>query len=148
MSKEVTKVVNPRAGIDQAMFNIKSELTAVKKTASNPFFNSKYADLNTILAAVEPLLYKNGCSLRQPVQCHQGQNIVLSAIVHTETGQEASSSFGIPSDIKDPQKLGSAITYFRRYTLGSLLAMQAEDDDGNVAVGKKASKITANKGGF
>ena len=40
-------------------------------------------------------------------------------------------------EISDPQKLGSAITYFRRYTLQSLLALQAEDDDGNKAIVKK-----------
>jgi len=37
------------------------------------------------------------------------------------------------SDQTDPQKLGSEITYYRRYTLQSLLALQAEDDDGNKA---------------
>ena len=36
-------------------------------------------------------------------------------------------------NLQDPQKLGSAITYFRRYTLQSLLGLQAEDDDGNKA---------------
>jgi hypothetical protein len=40
-------------------------------------------------------------------------------------------------EINDPQKLGSAITYFRRYTLQSLLSLQAEDDDGNMASGMK-----------
>ena len=39
-------------------------------------------------------------------------------------------------DIQDPQKLGSCITYYRRYTLASLLGLQAEDDDGNAASGK------------
>jgi hypothetical protein len=33
----------------------------------------------------------------------------------------------------DPQKLGSAVTYYRRYTLQSLLGLQAEDDDANSA---------------
>ena len=33
----------------------------------------------------------------------------------------------------DAQKKGSEITYFRRYTLASLLGLQAVDDDGNLA---------------
>ena len=40
-------------------------------------------------------------------------------------------------DISDPQKLGGAITYYRAYTLQSLLGLQAEDDDGNTASGRK-----------
>jgi hypothetical protein len=43
-------------------------------------------------------------------------------------------------EINDPQKLGSAITYYRRYTLQSLLALQAEDDDANLA----SNKVVAN----
>ena len=39
-------------------------------------------------------------------------------------------------EITDPQKLGSCITYYRRYTLSSLLGLQSEDDDGNTASNK------------
>ena len=46
------------------------------------------------------------------------------------------SSLELP-DISDPQKLGSCITYFRRYTLVSLLGLMAEDDDGNLVKGKR-----------
>ena len=52
-------------------------------------------------------------------------------------GKEITSCMALP-DLTDPQKIGSAITYFRRYSLTSLLSLQCEvDDDGN-----KASKPT------
>ena len=46
----------------------------------------------------------------------------------------------IPENITDPQKLGSCITYFRRYTLKSLLAIAETDDDGNFA-STKVNKV-------
>ena len=51
-------------------------------------------------------------------------------------GGSVESSMQLPS-IQDPQKIGSAITYYRRYTLQSLLGLQAEDDDANATVGYK-----------
>ena len=119
---------------------VKSELQAVTKSASNPFFKSKYADLNTHLDAVEPLLEKNGLILLQPVSVNEatGANTVSSIIIDP-SGQFVSSQMTVVAKENDMQKLGSAITYARRYTLGALLSMKAEDDDGNVA-SDKASK--------
>ena len=77
---------------------------------------------------VTPLLQEQGLVLIQPIT--DGQ--VRSVIVDTEGGS-IESSMHLP-DIADPQKIGSAITYYRRYTLQSLLALQAEDDDGNATV--------------
>jgi len=41
----------------------------------------------------------------------------------------------------DPQKIGSAITFYRRYTLQSLLGLQSEDDDGNKAIPPKKTNV-------
>ena len=56
-------------------------------------------------------------------------------IYNVDGDGQIESGINLPM-IQDPQKLGSAITYFRRYTLQSLLALQAEDDDGNKAITK------------
>jgi len=135
---------NPRAAIDSAMANIKRELSAVTKdkTAGGGKYSYNYADLNQHLQAVEPLLAKYGCSLRQPTQFVGGKNVVISAIVHTESGMEASASLGLGEQI-DMQKLGAAITYARRYTLSALLSMQAEDDDAVSTLPKKTGKPAA-----
>jgi len=66
---------------------------------------------------------------------------VCTMIIDVENGEEMISEMPLPN-ITDPQKLGSAITYFRRYTLQSLLALQAVDDDGNTATQAKQSKAT------
>ena len=70
----------------------------------------------------------------QPIQ----DNLVKSIIFDTN-GFSIESGIVLP-ELNDPQKLGSAITYYRRYTLQSLLALQAEDDDANLASNKVNAK--------
>jgi hypothetical protein len=112
----------------KALANVKKEVGTLSKTATNPFFKSKYFDINSLIEQVDPLLEKNGLLLLQPIE----HNRVRSIIYHTETAQFVYSEMDLPN-LQDPQKLGSAITYYRRYTLQSLLGLQAEDDDGNKA---------------
>jgi len=111
-----------------ALSKVKKEVGTLSKTETNPFFKSKYFDINSLIQQVEPLLEKNGLILLQPII----EGKVKSAIYHIETGDVVFSEIDLPQ-LNDPQKLGSAITYYRRYTLQSLLGLQAEDDDGNKA---------------
>jgi hypothetical protein len=109
--------------------SVKSEIGTLTKKSDNPFYKSKYLELSDLLEAVEPLLHSNGLVLMQPIV----NNEVRSEIYDIETGEVTISSIALPT-IQDPQKLGSAITYFRRYTLQSLLSLQAVDDDANITV--------------
>lgn len=112
----------------KALSELKKEVGKLTKTETNPFFKSKYFDINSLIEQVEPLLEKNGLLLLQPIE----NGLVKSVIYHISTGQKVESEMLLPV-FNDPQKTGSAITYFRRYTLQSLLGLQAEDDDGNKA---------------
>lgn len=107
---------------------VKKEIGVISKDSTNPFFKSKYFDINALLKHVEPLLQKNGLLLLQPIV--KGE--VFSEIVDIDNGESVQSSIPLPQ-MDDPQKLGSAVTYYRRYTLQSLLGLQAEDDDANSA---------------
>jgi hypothetical protein len=70
----------------------------------------------------------------------------VSRIYDVDTGDFVDSSMKIP-DIDDPQKIGSCVSYFRRYTLSSLLSVEAEDDDANATVKKEEDdKDWLNKG--
>lgn len=129
----------------KSLFEVKKELGILSKSADNPFFRSKYADLNTHLQAVEPLLQKNDLILTQPVSVTaNGENVVTTTLTHVPSGESIESRMKLVGEV-DMQKSGSAITYARRYTLGSLLAMQAEDDDGESAVGRKTAKKIQSK---
>ena len=112
--------------------DLKKEVGKMTKDSKNPFFNSKYFDINQLLEHLEPLLQKNGLIVLQPIINKE----VVSKIIEIETGDEICSSLELPP-LTDPQKIGSAITYYRRYTLQSLLGIQAEDDDANKASGKE-----------
>jgi len=121
------------------LLEVKKQIGVLKKNSKNPFFKSAYLDLNDLLNAVEPLLLDNGLILLQPVE----GNRVCTVIYDAENEQElCSSSMVIPDNITDPQKLGSCITYFRRYTLKSLLAIAETDDDGNLAAKKSKPALS------
>ena len=123
---------------------VKKEIGAISKDTTNPFFKSKYFDINGLLKHVEPLLQKNGLLLLQPIY----KGYVISEIIEIESGEKIQSGLQLP-EMDDPQKLGSAVTYYRRYTLQSLLGLQAEDDDANAASeatrNRKPSKPWVNK---
>lgn len=111
------------------LLEVKKKIGTLSKHSENPFFKSQYLDLNDLLNAVEPLLWEKGLMLLQPID----KNKVCSSIVDVESGKIICfSEIDLPP-ITDPQKLGSCITYFRRYTLKSLLAISEQDDDGNKA---------------
>jgi hypothetical protein len=106
----------------------KMNIGKVAKNATNPHFKKSYADINALLETVEPILHENGLVLLQPVKDH----IVFTQIIDIDSGDMIESWMQLP-EITDPQKLLGAITYFRRGTLQSLLALQSVDDDGNSA---------------
>ena len=106
---------------------VKAVLNPIRKTETNPFLKSKYFDINSLLEQVEPIIQEHGLILAQPIQ----QGKVTTYLIDPDTGDDLGSEIELPN-IQDPQKLGSAITYYRRYTLVSLLALQALDDDGEI----------------
>ena len=60
------------------------------------------------------------------------QSVLVTQIIDQENGEKIESTVVLPDNMK-PQEFGSAVTYFRRYSLQSMLFLQAEDDDGNMA---------------
>lgn len=128
MKKEENEV----RGLYPKLHAAKQKIGKVVKNSTNPHFKNKYADINGLIETVEPVLLEHGLLLIQPIT----QGIVSTMIIDIESGDKVESSMRLP-EIQDPQKIGSAVTYYRRYTLQSLLSLQAEDDDAN-----KASEAT------
>lgn len=118
------------ANVYQKIAAAKMEIGAIAKKDDNPFFKSKYFDINSLLHHCEPILFKYRLFALQPIIGGQ----VVSRIINIDNTSEIDeTSWTIPPTIMDPQKVGSAITYFRRYLLQAQLGLQAEDDDGNKA---------------
>jgi hypothetical protein len=120
------KVVLQGFGIYCKLWKAKHEIKGVTKGKDNPFFKSKYADLNAILDAVEPILLKYNLIVLQPIL----DGYVVTQIIDIETGEKVESKLLLPI-LNDPQKQIAGVTYFRRATLQSLLSLQAIDNDGN-----------------
>jgi len=121
------------------LLELQKRIKAIKKDSENPYFKSAYFDINTLLAEIKPILNELGLLVLQPITYREGKNILKTQII--DDGKViADSEIALP-DIQDPQKLGSAITYYRRYSLQSLLSLEAEDDDANTA----SNKIQTNK---
>ena len=88
-----------------------------------------YADLPAILAVINPLLAKYNLGFSQPLE---GDGI-RTIIFHTETGETIESFVSIPQNVQlkgqnDFQIMGSAISYFRRYSLSSILGLVTDKD--------------------
>ena len=114
------------------LLKVQEELGAIKKDSTNPYFKSKYFDINSLLEHVKPTLNKHGLVLLQVLTNVNGKLAISTELTDSTDGKTISGVCPLP-DIQDPQKVGSAVTYFRRYALQSLLALEAEDDDGNFA---------------
>jgi hypothetical protein len=87
-----------------------------------------------LLEQIKPVLNNHGLVLLQGLDCIAGgTKLALNTqIIDSFDGEKINFICPLP-EMADPQKTGSAITYFRRYALQSLLALEAEDDDGNYA---------------
>ena len=119
--------------IATALLKAQSEMSNPKKGATNPFFKSKYADLNAIREAVIPTLNENGISVLQPIVHVEGKNFVKTILLH-ESGEFLESITEIIYNKQnDAQAQGSGISYARRYALQSFVCVGSDDDDGHKA---------------
>ena len=114
--------------INAKLLLVSSEIEAIAKDSKNPHFKSKYFDINKLLKEVKPVLINHGLLLTQPLK--DGR---VYSIITDPDSQEFVESWIDMIPEANPQRIGSQISYFRRYTLGSLLSVEAEDDDANLA---------------
>jgi hypothetical protein len=127
-----------------ALVKAQSEMSNPKKGNTNPFFKSKYADLNSVREAVIPVLNANGISVLQPMVNIDGKNFIKTILVH-ESGEMLESFTEIVyAKQNDAQAQGSGITYARRYGLQSFACVGADDDDGNAASQPQVKYTTNN----
>ena len=125
-----------------ALSKAQGQMGGASKTADNPFFKSKYADLGSVIAAVKDPMAENGLSYVQFPFAIEGTVGVTTRLMHS-SGQFMESSFSIPAPKNDPHTYGSLVTYCRRFSLQSVLGIPAEDDDGNAVTQAAKSTITA-----
>ena len=134
--------------IRKALVAAMADISNPKNNAKNPHFRSTYADLTAVLGVVRPSLSEHGLAVLQTLQITDdegdplpgttGQTPTVASVLHTtlihESGEELDlGMYPIRPQKPDPQGVGSAITYARRYSLMAAFGLGAEDDDGNAA---------------
>ncbi len=143
MSKtNVTKLESPAQNempdtFDKAMLAFQMLAVSAKNSGNNPHFGSTYATLEAVIKAATQA-NQFGLYFSQPLDLivlegHVVQ-VVKTIIIHEPSGEKRESICHVRSkDNNDPQKMGSGITYAKRYSLQSAFALPSEDDDGNEA---------------
>ena len=116
--------------LTKKLLEFQKQISVIKKDAKNPHFKNTYATLKQVLSEVKPILNEVGLLITQPID-ERGIGTVIT------DGKDSISSFiPIPQGLA-PQPLGSAISYFRRYTICSLLALEIDDDDAQLTTTSK-----------
>jgi hypothetical protein len=120
-----------------ALVKFQASVSKVSKEANNPFFKKKYASLANILDTIQKPLSECGLAITQ----FPDQDALTTLIIHADSGEWMESSYVMPvAKQNDPQAMGSAITYARRYALGSILNLNIDDDDdGEKAMGRQSA---------
>lgn len=114
------------------LLRAQADFKPLRKTKENPYFHSSYADLGDIMDSISDALRKHGLVITSSSVPHEKGLLLTTSIHDIETSKSISSSFYIGE--LDPQKIGSGLTYGRRYNIVNLLNLVAdEDDDGNRA---------------
>lgn len=113
-----------------AFIKAEHEVGSVKKSATNPHFKAKYADLEAVMDACHEALKANGLGVWQSIS-EDGKSLVTR--LYHESAQWIEGYTPLIVGKNDMQGLGSAYTYARRYGLMSAMGIAPEDDDGNAA---------------
>jgi phage tail protein X len=125
-----------RAPFAKAFVAAQKATEAVKKASTNPAFRSKYADLAGVVEAVVPALNEHGIAVLQHPGFDGDLVSVTTELLH-ESGASVRSTLSLRPSKNDPQGVGSAVTYGRRYALLAMTGAAPEDDDGNLASGPR-----------
>jgi hypothetical protein len=144
---------NSIAALAAALSAAQGAIEAASKGAVNPYFKSKYADLNALREVIREPLAANGLSVVQFARSTQaGELVEVETMLAHASGEFLRDTLSLPVGRKydkegnplpvDVQSIGSAITYARRYSLSAILSLAADDDDGNAAVGSAPPERT------
>lgn len=115
--------------IAKALAKFQSEVSDPNRTKENAFLKSKYVTLDSLLQAVRPVLANNGLSFLQVPFTGADVVSVTTMLLHESGEWLESDPLTLPLMKKDPQGVGSVVTYARRYSLSSILGVAWDEDD-------------------
>lgn len=115
--------------IIDALWKAQKEFPTIPKNseANAGSYKYRYADLADVIKITHPVLHKYDMCISQSGSVVDGRQCLVTHLFH-KSGESISSTFLLP-EVKDPQDMGSAITYYRRYEQCALLGVVADSDD-------------------
>lgn len=118
-----------------ALHKARSMFVKVKKDRQNSHLKNKYATLDSVLDAITPALTDNSLMLMQDMIESEAPNRIKveTTVIHT-SGQWVKFYAELPIVKNDPQGVGSAFTYARRYAAAAAFGLSQADDDAQIAV--------------
>jgi hypothetical protein len=131
-----------------ALAKAQATMEGAKKDAANPFFKSRYADLASVWEACREPLSSNNLSVVQTASGDLEGNVHVTTMLLHASGQWIQDTLTMKPKENTPQGIGSTITYARRYALSAMVGVAPEDDDGEAAQGRAASKTEAIRAKF
>ena len=129
--------------IYSALFLAQGKLRGVAKDGTNPHFKSRYATLENVTDTIRPVLQDCGIVFIQSpgsVDEH-GVMQLTTTLVHAQSAEKIEATIGVPLAKRDPQGMGSAITYACRYSLMAMLGLPPVDDDAESAGKAETSNV-------
>lgn len=130
--------------IYEALLVAKQSFKPLKKTGRNPHFKNEYSTLDDIRDATLESLNTNGIVVTHEGRVEAEYTVLTTIVRHAASNTFVTSSFFIDNDA--PQKMGSAMTYGRRYNIVNLLDLIADvDDDGESFYNRSAPAATSSK---
>lgn len=119
-----------------ALAKAQSQISGAVKDAANPFFKSKYADLESVWQACRKPLTDNNLSVTQTSRYTEHGLMLVTTLLHS-SGEWIAGEMPVLVKDNSPQAQGSGLTYARRYALAALVGIYQTDDDGEAAQGRK-----------
>lgn len=126
--------------IAKALNSFRQAVKQPPKDANNPFFKSKYVQLEGVVDAIDKALPNTGLSYAQDVTSEGNQVNVTTIILHTSGQYIILGPLAVPVAKNDAQAFGSAETYARRYSLSAAFGITSDLDDDGIEATKTAPK--------
>lgn len=125
--------------LNKAVLEVQAKATTIGLDAANPFFKSKYASYHQIYVTMQPIFIEVGLT----IQFYVLGSHLATKVTHVASGQFEFFNQKLALAKADPQGVGAAITYMKRYTLVSYFNLDVADidDDGNTASGKVTKEL-------
>lgn len=127
--------------LSEALAKAQGAFKPALKDSANPFFKSAYLSLSGAIEACRDALSVNGLAIVQALD--GGERLYLVTTLLHSSGEWINSHYPVAPVKNDPQGIGSALTYARRYSLMAMVGIAAEDDDGEAATGRQAPNVPA-----